>query len=356
MGVPGTYVLRYAVSDTRGNGPAEATRTVVVADTTPPTITINGSASMSLLVGEAFVDAGFSAVDNSAAGASLITSSTVDTTSPGTYTVVYTALDASGNRASAARTVIVRPRSDDVGVFDPGTGIWYLRDASGATTSFYFGNPGDVAMMGDWDCDGIDTPGLYRQSDGFVYLRNSNSQGIADLSFFFGNPGDVPVAGDFNGNGCDTVSLYRPGNSEIFVVNRLGGNGGGLGPADTSFVFGDPGDQPFAGDVDGDGIDEVGLHRASSGFVYYRTTHTAGIADRSFFFGDPGDQVMAGRWGSAREETVAAYRPSGATFFLRFSNSQGNADQTVAYGNSRSRAVSGWFGSLPGGGFAPTPI
>ncbi|MCI0544312.1 MAG: hypothetical protein L0Z49_07670, partial [Actinobacteria bacterium] len=45
--------------------------------------------------------------------------------------------------------------------------------------TFYFGNPGDVAFSGDWDCDGSETLGLYRRSDGYVYLRNSNTQGVA---------------------------------------------------------------------------------------------------------------------------------------------------------------------------------
>jgi hypothetical protein len=95
--------------------------------------------------------------------------------------------------------------ADSVGVVDPATGRWYLRDsASGATTSFFYGNPGDTPMMGDWDCDGVDTPGLHRGSDGYVYLRNSNTQGVANLRFFFGNPGDLPLAGDFDGDGCDT--------------------------------------------------------------------------------------------------------------------------------------------------------
>jgi hypothetical protein len=83
--------------------------------------------------------------------------------------------------------------NDSVGVVDQTQGLWYLRDpVTGATTSFYFGNPGDFPIMGDWDCDGIDTPGLYRQSDGFVYLRNSNTVGVADVRFFFGDPGDIP--------------------------------------------------------------------------------------------------------------------------------------------------------------------
>lgn len=33
----------------------------------------------------------------------------------------------------------------------------------------------------------------YRPSDGKVYLRNSNTPGIADIEFFFGDPDDVPL-------------------------------------------------------------------------------------------------------------------------------------------------------------------
>jgi len=64
---------------------------------------------------------------------------------------------------------------------DQTTGVWHLQDVGGGTTSFYYGNPGDYPIVGDWDCSGIDTPGLYRQSDGYMYLRNSNTQGVAEL-------------------------------------------------------------------------------------------------------------------------------------------------------------------------------
>ena len=52
---------------------------------------------------------------------------------------------------------------------DPSQGIWYLRNSVGAVTSFFYGNPSDIPFMGDWDCDGVDTPGLFRQSDAFAY-------------------------------------------------------------------------------------------------------------------------------------------------------------------------------------------
>jgi hypothetical protein len=139
---------------------------------------------------------------------------------------------------------------------------WNLRGQYGDSTHFMYGNPGDFPFVGDWDCDGDETPGLYRQSDGFVYLRNSNTQGIANIRFFFGNPGDIPLAGDFNGDGCDTVSIYRPSEGRVFIINALGVNDGSLGAANFSYFFGNPDDKPFVGDFDGDGID---THRLAPG-------------------------------------------------------------------------------------------
>ena len=123
---------------------------------------------------------------------------------------------------------------------DTNRGVWHVTNTEEPTRTFYYGNPGDYPIVGDWSCDGTATPGLYRQSDGYVYLRNSNTQGIADTKFFFGNPGDVPLAGDFNGDGCDTVSVYRPSEGRFFIINSLGDDDAGLGAAEYDFYFGDP--------------------------------------------------------------------------------------------------------------------
>ena len=247
-----------------------------------------------------------------------------------------------------------------VGVVDTSTGQWFLVNPSnGQTTSFSFGNPGDLPMVGDWDCDGDETPGLYRQADGFVYLRNSNNQGVADIRFFFGNPGDVPLAGDFNGDGCDTVSIYRESESRVYVMNKLGSNNGGLGPADFSYIFGNPGDKPFVGDFNADRVDTVGLHRESTGLVYFRQTHTTGIADSQFIFGDPGDKIIAAEWarrGAPGPETVGLFRPSTCNVFLRYTNTQGVANETLTYGVSNGLPVAGDFGVLTGGGTPPPSV
>jgi hypothetical protein len=227
---------------------------------------------------------------------------------------------------------------DQIGYTDPG-GVWRLANANEWGTgdrSFYFGNPGDVPFMGDWDCDGVDTPGLYRRSDGYVYLRNSNTQGIGDIKFFFGNPGDLPIAGDFNGNGCDTVSIYRPSEQRFYVINRLGSSDAGLGFADYWFLFGNPDDKPFVGDFDGNGVDEIGLHRESTGRVYFRFSLTTGVADRDFIYGNPGDFLLAGDWDGNGIDTPAIFRPSDGNWYLRLSNTQGIADHVISFGLSNS--------------------
>ena len=230
----------------------------------------------------------------------------------------------------------------DVVAFQDAGGKFHLWDKIASphgTTSFFYGNPGDVAFSGDWNCDGVDTPGLYRQSDGFAYLRNSNSQGTADITFIFGNPGDFPLAGDFDHDGCDTVAIYRPSESRVYIINELGQNGGSLGNAEYAYYFGNPGDKAFTGDFNDDGTDTVGLHRASSGFVYFRNTNTTGVADSQFFYGNPGDKLVAGDWDGDGIDTVAVYRPSTGFLYIRNSNTQGNADATIFAGSYNGLVV-----------------
>ncbi len=249
---------------------------------------------------------------------------TTTTPPPATTTTTPTTPPAPGNEPGSASPV------HSTGLVDPLSGKWYLYDGDGKlSTSFFFGTPGDYPFMGDWNGDGIETPGLYRQSDGLVYLRNSNTQGTADVRFLFGNPGDVPIAGDFNGDGFDTVSIYRPSNQTIYVINKLGANHGGLGAAEFRYVFGNPGDRPFVGDFDGDGVETVGLYRESAGMVYLgiaqRTAEARCVRD------DWGARLIAGAWTGDGVFTPALFRTLNATMYFNWTSSSGGThDQFVA--------------------------
>lgn len=233
------------------------------------------------------------------------------------------------------------PSCDSFGLVDDGP-TFRLRGTAHRDASqdlFLYGNPGDLAISGDWDCNGSRTPGMYRQSDGFVYTRDSNSTGVADRRFFLGNPGDYPIVGDFNGDGCDTVSVYRESTQQIFIMNALGPPEGALGVPAVTYVFGNPGDRPFTGDFDGDGIDTVGLHRESTGKVYYRNSFTTGVADNDFIFGDPGDILLAGDWNGNGTDTVAVYRPGNGRVYMKLTNAFGVADVEFPVGNGFSGFV-----------------
>lgn len=211
---------------------------------------------------------------------------------------------------------------DTVTLVDPG-GRWHRWSATrpgAAVNVFYYGNPGDRPFTGDWNANGTATPGLYRQSDGYAYIRGTNTQGNADVTFFFGNPSDVPLAGDFNGNGRDTLSLFRPSEGRVYIINRLGQNGGGLGVADYSYYYGGPGDIPFTGDFNGNGTQTVGLYRPSNGWVYLRNSHTSGPANIAFPIGTGWTSVFAGDWNGDGTDTIAAYRNTTGTIFFAAAN------------------------------------
>ncbi|NNL47015.1 MAG: tandem-95 repeat protein [Acidimicrobiia bacterium] len=237
--------------------------------------------------------------------------------------------------------------ADTVGLVNPASSEWHLQLADGSSNSFYFGVPGDIPVVGDWNCDGVSTPGMWRQSDGFAYLRNSNSMGAADIQFTFGAPGDIPIAGDFDGDGCDTLGVYRSG--RVFIANELGANNGFFA-ADYDFFFGNPGDKPFVGDFDGDGFDSIGLRRESSGFVYFtNSTGTNLIAptDASFFFGQGGDKVVSGDWTFSGFDTVGIWRATDESFYLNYLNELAVADEIVQFGSASWIPVTGKFSGTP---------
>ncbi len=224
--------------------------------------------------------------------------------------------------------------------------------ADARTIEYDFGAPGDVPLMGDWDCDGDETPGVYRLSTGGVYLRNSHSSGVADIEFLFGNPGDRAIAGDFNGNGCDTVSVYRSHRATAYLKNVAK-----MGIAEIEFEFGNPGDRSFAGDFNGNGIDTIGLHRDPIGVVYLATS-TTGAPVSPVRFGNPGDQIVSGDWDGDGVDTVGAYRPSNGMFYYRNSNSTGTGTGSLFVGRGVTVVpVSNLDrGSVNGPKFDPDPI
>ncbi len=227
--------------------------------------------------------------------------------------------------------------SADEPVFvDPDTARWQVEHVDASFDTFYFGLPGDLPISGDWDCDGIDSAGMWRSETGFMYLQD-DATGVAQESLFLGEAGHVPLAGDWNGDGCDTVGVYDPSRGRVWLSNDLEPG------FDVSYFFGIPGDRAFVGDFDEDGIDEIGLHRESSGFVYLRMTHSTGIANSEFWYGVGGDRIVTGDWDQDGDDTVAVFRPSAQRFYIQNENVTAFADASYPYLLPHALPVSGNF-------------
>ena len=106
---------------------------------------------------------------------------------------------------------------DSVGVYDFGSGSFRLLHSPSPQppgsdrldiTLRIDGAPRGWPMAGDWDGDGVDTPGVYVTSTGTIYLRNRNTDGPAQITFNSGRVASYPVVGDFDGDGMDSAALY----------------------------------------------------------------------------------------------------------------------------------------------------
>ena len=107
---PGQYTINYNVFDSSENYAQQVVRTVNVIDTTPPQITLLGEETLTLECGTTFTDPGVTANDicDGDLSTSITKTGTVDTSSPGQYTINYNLIDSSANYAQqVVRTVNV---------------------------------------------------------------------------------------------------------------------------------------------------------------------------------------------------------------------------------------------------------
>jgi plastocyanin len=176
---------------TNQNKPVWGTCPSSNTDTTPPVITLNGSSTIQLNVGDTWTDPGATATDNIDGDltSSITVSGTVDTSTVGTYTLVYNVADAASNTASTTRVVVVQ---------DPNAGKTYVPDD----------NFEQALIDGGWD-DVLDN-----------YVVTSNISSLSSLSTLLNNRGINSLVGieDFT----SLTSLYaRENNFTAIDISNL---------------------------------------------------------------------------------------------------------------------------------------
>ena len=208
----------------------------------------------------------------------------------------YTAQDTRSGVSNAATVSITVGVGDTVGLVDPGIGVWRLRDGVGVVTSFYFGNPGDYPFVGDWDCDGTETPGCIGSRMGLCICetrirrampisRSSSGIRVTCRLRVISTPMGVTRC----------RSTDRPNHASTSSTNSVRTVAGWARPM-YAFLFGNPGDTPVVGDCDGDGVESRLVSRIVR-FLLLPQQPPQGPRTVSSL-GDPGDRFVAGDWGN----------------------------------------------------------
>ncbi len=248
---------------------------------------------------------------------------------------------------------------DQLGVWRPIAHSFYL-DANGndqwdGTASgdvvVPFGVSTDLPLSGDWNGDGIDEIGVWRPTTGSFYLdANGNDlwDGAAggDVIVPFGVSTDLPLSGDWDGDGIDDIGVWRPSTGYFYL--DLNGNQTWDPGTDLSAPFGLSTDLPLAGDWDADGIDDIGVWRPASGqfFLDLNGNHGWDVGiDLSASFGMSTDIPLSGDWNGDGLDEIGVWRPSTRVFYLdadgSFSWTKGLDVESAPFGLADDLPVTG---------------
>ncbi|MGY1821246.1 hypothetical protein [Geodermatophilus sp. SYSU D00079] len=167
-------------------------------------------------------------------------------------------------------------------------------------------------------------------SGNVYYLSGAgNTSGQAQKVMVFGDPSDEVYFGDWDGDGVDTPMIRR--GFGFHVADKDG-------KTVNVFGYGDAGDEVLVGDWDGDGVDSLAVRRGNKFFVK-NDNQKSGKADKEFYYGDAGDTVLVGDWDNDDKDTLIVRR--GATYHVKNDTESGKAEYTFVFGEANDTILVG---------------
>ncbi len=241
---------------------------------------------------------------------------------PRNITVALMASDDEGATSTVRTTnVLVEPDQNTIGLFNPASGAFYLKNSNSATGSdvtaieFHTNMATYQALVGDWDGDGIDTIGVFVPATGAFYLKNSNTAAAGDVTaieFHTTMMGYQALVGDWDGDGMDTIGVFVPATGAFYLKHSNTSTGSDV--TAVAFRTTMTGFRAVTGDWNRDGSDTIGVFVPGSGAFYLKDSNTPAGSDVvavSFRSNMAGWQPLVGDWrGPARpEDEMAAAQP-----------------------------------------------
>lgn len=181
--------------------------------------------------------------------------------------------------------------------------VWTGKGARSTETRMTLPAASGTALLGDWNGDGLATPGRYDGGQWFVTNAAVNTGIWEARASFGGDPADIPVVGFIDKDRKADLGVFRDG---TWLWQRANGK-----PARRA-DFGAAGDKPIVGDWDGDGRDDIGVVRGGVWIllvtgvnkrprwvgkrVHVQLVPAAHAAVLQFAFGLPTDTPVVGDW------------------------------------------------------------
>ena len=211
---PGTYTC----TDSSGNESTAIREVRVVdagADTTPPTITLDGPPAVTVTASTAFDDPGVTCTDETDLNPSLdFDIVDIDLNTPGDYTVTYTCTDSSGNTSFATWTVTVVAAGADTTppvITLDGANPDYVPVGSG---SYYYSEPG-VTCTDETDLNpllvsnrtgiNLGSPGTYTVT--YICTDSSDNESTATRTVIVEAADNTPPTITLNGANPETIPI-----------------------------------------------------------------------------------------------------------------------------------------------------
>jgi hypothetical protein len=205
-----------------------------------------------------------------------------------------------------------------------------------------YGDP-SISIKNDFMLSKI---GVFRNGPWYLDYNGNRAWDPAsgDVSFWFGTSGDQPVAGDWNGDGKDEIGVFRNGPWYLdYNGNRVWDPASG----DVSFWFGTSGDLPVSGDWNGDGKDEIGVFRNGPWYLDYNGNRVWDPAsgDVSFWLGTSGDLPVSGDWNGDGKDEIGVFR--NGPWYLDYNGNRvwdpASGDVSFWFGTSGDKPVAGYW-------------
>lgn len=208
---------------------------------------------------------------------------------------------ASAPSASTSAATQACPLPSLIGVYR--AGLWTIVSSDNPSVvlnSFTFGDATWQPIVGDWDGDGIEGIGIYRNGEFILKQLPSADSPEIHLNFGLAEDGWQAIAGDWNGDGIDSIGLYKNGLFSLSDDNQseayrfdIGVQGGWMAAA---------------GDWNGDGSDGVAVYKQGNWQLVDSVTNPANIQSLSYGPNQGGWQIIVGDWNSDNSDSIGLFK------------------------------------------------